>query len=188
MEDDMRNIRKYAPALLFVSCMCWPKRVENVDSIKPSSKTFGSFVVQVKDTVLAAPYISASIVAGVLTASYFCYKYFLGSSASAIVKPIVKQVAEPIIEQAAKPVVEQEAKPSVKQEFVMQKQLVKSTKTVMSKKSFPGKHSVAPAKQEKQVVKVLNDQDQSLDVYVSNGGRTEQFSIPKYHYSEITRN
>lgn len=213
----MKSIGKYLPVLLFASCIsvAWPSRVKKVNLPKTNVQMLSTYAAQVKDAVVASPYAAASIVAGVLAGSYFCYKYFFGGSA--IVKqsikheevtPIVKQDAKPVVEQQEavkpfvtqdvkpsieqdfKPIVRQEIKPSTKQDVVVQEKLAEPTeKVVAAKPVTPDVLPLVKAPRAKPFIKVTNAQDQSLNICVSTDGddRVQLFSVPRYTYGEIRK-
>jgi len=213
----MKSIGKYLSVLLFASCMCaaWPSRVKQVNLPKTNVQMLGAYAAQVKDAVVASPYAAASIVAGVLAGSYFCYKYFFGGSAivkqsikheevapiakhdakpvieqQEAVKPFVMQEATPIIEQDFKPITMQEIKPSAEQDVVLQERLAEPTEKVVKAKSVtPVALPIVKAPRTKPFIRVTNAQDQSLNICVSTDGddRAQQFSVPRYTYGEIRR-
>lgn len=191
----MKTIRTYVSAFLVASCMlvALPNQAMNsgVQSgnsklfALPSLQTISDLTVKIKNTVLENRHVSATILAGVLTGSYLCYKYFFKKNAT----PVVKQNTAPIINEEVKPVITQATKPIVKQEVVAQEKPNSSPEVTQSEQISPVAH-VVDKKKTTQFIEVMNDHDQSLTISFSsdNADCAQQFSIPGYSYSKININ
>ena len=156
----MKTIRKYISAFLLVSCMF----------VVVPNQAMDKFTTKIKDTIIANPYISASIAAGMLIGSCLYFKnYFFGESVT--VEPTVKQ----------------DVKPNVKQDVLLQETLGNSTEAVKQEKDSSITQYIIAGNQPKRVIKVMNNQDQPLNICVSkdNDDSTQQFSVPSYSYDEI---
>lgn len=110
----------------------------------------------VANSIFTNHYISASVFVGVLFGSYLCYKHFFGNKVTA-------------------------SKPNVKQKTT--KQIVASPK--VSDSSMEEVKPVIVARTPvNQIIKVMNSNDQSLNISISdnNTGCMQQFVVPSYSY------
>src|SRR4030095_15949831 len=161
----MKTIRIYLFAFLVTSCMfaTLPTQAINFDLISMSRNH----------------YISAAIVVGVLAGSYLCFKHFWDN----------RSTSEPIADQDVKLIIKQQIELPVNQDIVLQEKLGDSLEATKSQQASTVTSSVIDSSKVMRFIEVMNDHEQSLNIYVSNDDDSvQQFSISGYSYKQIHLN
>jgi hypothetical protein len=150
------------------------------------TKAMGKTTLQIKDTVIANPYVSASIVVGIVIVScIYLKKCFFGRSA-VVVKSSVQQdvVQQEIVIVPAKEVIRRVQISPIVHPIVRE--------AVEPEQTSPVVILVAGENQGAQIIKVVNDHNQSLNFRGSsvddNDDVMHQFSVPSYSDGLITIN
>ncbi len=185
MRDHMKIMQKYISAFFLASCVL----------AAVPSQAMDKFTTQIKDTVIANPYVSASILAGMVIGScLYLKKRFFGRSVT--VKPSIRQdvkLQETLVASAKEVTRPDQTLP------VEQTVLAEPMKTLQSEPVCSIEHILADsqviqtAKPEQispvvddnqviQTIKVVNSHDQSLSIHVLNADDNDelQVSVPAH--------